>query len=436
MTAHAILGASSAKRWMNCPGSIELSKKFPEPPESQAAAHGSAAHALCEFCLINDEKPIDWLNHWINKEGDMYDPGDKAAEDDKAAYIIDAEMVDGVQLYLDTIYADMEALKKQGWDDYLLDVEKSFRLDFIRNDMFGTNDACLFVPGFTMKVYDFKYGKGHVVEAEKNEQLSYYGLGAIREHCWNEDVEMYDPALTPADVELIIVQPRAPHKDGPVRRWTTSTESLVEDFAAVLKEAADATAIPNAKLRSGSWCLFCRAKTGCPEIAAGVKEALGTDFDELDDDELEGEGLEATAKALIEDVVSDEYRLARAMKALPLLDMFAKAISGRVQKELQAGREIPGYKLVRKRSNRKWIDTDAAAEVLSLVYEEEEIYAPAKLLSFTQIEKLPGGKSIVADLVHKPEGGLTVAEIDDPREAVLSSVGDDFNDLEDEFSEE
>jgi hypothetical protein len=47
---HAILSASSAHRWMNCNPSARLEQEF-EDRETEAAAEGSAAHALAEHKL-------------------------------------------------------------------------------------------------------------------------------------------------------------------------------------------------------------------------------------------------------------------------------------------------------------------------------------------------------------------------------------------------
>lgn len=47
---HAKLSASSAHRWMNCNPSANLEREFADRT-SEAAAEGSAAHALCEHKL-------------------------------------------------------------------------------------------------------------------------------------------------------------------------------------------------------------------------------------------------------------------------------------------------------------------------------------------------------------------------------------------------
>ena len=48
--SHAILSASSSHRWMNCTPSARLEREFADR-ETEAAAEGTAAHALCEHKL-------------------------------------------------------------------------------------------------------------------------------------------------------------------------------------------------------------------------------------------------------------------------------------------------------------------------------------------------------------------------------------------------
>ncbi len=48
--SHAILSASSSHRWLNCSPSARLEQEFTDRG-SEAAAEGTAAHALCEHKL-------------------------------------------------------------------------------------------------------------------------------------------------------------------------------------------------------------------------------------------------------------------------------------------------------------------------------------------------------------------------------------------------
>jgi len=118
-----------------------------------------------------------------------------------------------------------------------------------------------------------------------------------------------------------------------------------------------------------------------------------------------------------------------------------KAIEGAIQRELLAGRPVEGKKLVRKRANRTFgvytedIDelTDAddnywdgmsAGDVEAIMESElgltrDQCYQPGKLKSPAQFEKMGKEvKKLVGEMAYKPEGGLTVADEDDPRPAV------------------
>ena len=60
--SHAILSASSSHRWLNCNPSARLEQEF-EDQETEAAAEGTAAHALCEHKLrkalkLRSKKPV------------------------------------------------------------------------------------------------------------------------------------------------------------------------------------------------------------------------------------------------------------------------------------------------------------------------------------------------------------------------------------------
>ena len=86
---HALLSPSSAHRWINCPGSVGLIKDIPEVM-SEYALEGSAAHILAQYCL---EDKNDAAKH----VGRMY------AVKEIDAYLIEKEMADYVQVYLNSV---------------------------------------------------------------------------------------------------------------------------------------------------------------------------------------------------------------------------------------------------------------------------------------------------------------------------------------------
>ena len=73
---HALYSPSSAHRWLECFGSVALTKYIPDVM-SPYALEGSAAHTLAKICL--EEK-----NDAVKHVGKMY------AVDEVDAYLIDA----------------------------------------------------------------------------------------------------------------------------------------------------------------------------------------------------------------------------------------------------------------------------------------------------------------------------------------------------------
>ena len=54
--AHAELGASVSSRWMNCPGSIQLARRFPQQESSVFAEAIGAPAAVGDPCPTDEPK--------------------------------------------------------------------------------------------------------------------------------------------------------------------------------------------------------------------------------------------------------------------------------------------------------------------------------------------------------------------------------------------
>jgi len=62
--SHAILGASSASRWIGCPGSVNAIAALPKREVERTSLYadeGTAAHNLAERCLREDIDPAHSL---------------------------------------------------------------------------------------------------------------------------------------------------------------------------------------------------------------------------------------------------------------------------------------------------------------------------------------------------------------------------------------
>lgn len=248
---HALCSASSAERWLECPGSVALSMTVPEPPTSPYALEGTKAHELSEKILH------EWIRNDYNID-DAFLTRLRAEED--------PEMLDYVMEY---VYACVSASMRF---DKTPTIRIEQRLTFDEGmGMFGTADFIatgLMEGRNTGVIVDLKYGKGKKVKTEGNPQLAYYAV-ALR-GCSKKKLER---------VVVQIVQPR-------IEGASTSIEFSKEDldsWGLKLTLGAEQALWMAAKAKlpvykEGSWCWFCPAKQVCPEIARRLGEKLAEQF--------------------------------------------------------------------------------------------------------------------------------------------------------------
>ncbi len=90
---------------------------------------------------------------------------------------------------------------------------------------------------------------------------------------------------------------------------------------------------------------------------------------------------------------------------------------------LDAGGEIPGWKLVEGRSNRRWIDEGKAIEAMKAAGIEEDKTYTKKVITITAAEKIAGkdGKKLLSKAIIKPEGKPVLAPESDKRKAIAKT---------------
>jgi hypothetical protein len=387
---HSPIGASGYHRWGKCPGSVSLSERAPKRPDSKYAKVGTAAHEVLERCYP-DGDPWDYLGKAMCNGVELAEEDIQAVED--AMNLIKDECANGKW----TVYKEVR-----------------FQLQALHPGLFGTCDICLMSEDFKkLKIIDYKHGSGVLVEAEENPQLLYYALGAINE--LYDDVELlggWGKAFR--EIEIGIIQPRAYHVDGPYRKWSPAASKL-DEFAAELKRDADAALKPGAELVAGDHCRFCPALSICPQITNHTTELAQADFSVIASPTLpKVEGMTAE-------------QMERVMNFTPIIKEWLDEIHNRAYQMLERGEEVPGYKLVKKRSNRKWQDEEEAADMLSLYVSEDDLYKK-KMVSPAQAEKLLNKeqKKAIEPYIIKPESGNTIAPMHDKRAMVAGSANNDF----------
>ncbi len=379
---HATLGASSAKRWRNCPGSVRLIAAIGERDSSSDASRaGTAAHALMELCLTKNVSPD--IYEGMTLEG----------------VVVDEEMIG----YTTPMVDYCRSLPGVGH------VEVRFDLSAISGGipLYGTCDYMAYdEANKRVEIVDFKSGSGVMVDAIGNDQLAYYALGAV--------LKLGHPV---EEIILTIVQPRGFHDAGPIRSDSMTYVELME-FGAALIADAKATLAPDAPLHAGSWCRWCAAAGACPEQHRVAVELAQIRFNPI------ASMPEPTPPALL----SVEERL-RVMEIFPMIKTWMRDVERSIGEMLEQGLDIPGWKLVERRAVRRWAnERDTEAWLLAQGLGGMDIHEPSVLKSPAQIEKVlgKGGKKLIEDRVTKQSSGLAMVPITDPRPEVASLASHSF----------
>jgi len=125
------------------------------------------------------------------------------------------------------------------------------------------------------------------------------------------------------------------------------------------------------------------------------------------------------------------------MKATDLIEGWCKAVRAKVESELFAGHQVPGYKLVDGRQGaRSWADENEAEKLLkSFRLKEAQMY-DFKLISPTTAEKVlkvasPKRWTKAQALISRSDGKPSVAPESDKRPAlVVKPTADEFEVVE------
>ncbi len=389
---HSLLGASSAHRFMACPGSVALidqayrSGAISRDASSAYADEGTRAHKLAEDIL---RAGLVAPSLEIVKSLDS-ELGKTKAD----------EMLACVKTYVsDVWHAFNYGGPTERAGEIVFKVEHKLQLD-MGEDLFCTCDCYLYKEATrTLWVWDYKHGAGKPVDAEGNVQLLYNALGALGEL----------QGRVVSDVVLTIVQPRCDHVDGPVRRWEVSLLELL-DFEDELRQTVELIKAGNTYLHAGKHCQFCPVKFNCPELHKNALMVAGDEFEVLEKGGIHTPLPEPSC------LTSEE--LGKRLTFIAWLQVYAGGLYTYAMREAERGRCPEGWKLVEKRARRKWIDEEKAR---GEIVQSWGATNTLQLKSPAQVEKFVGkGKfSTYAERLVKAESsGLKLVPASDKAKAV------------------
>lgn len=375
---HAILSASSAKRWMSCPPSARLEEKLKErfgDRSSPFAEEGTRAHSLSELKL---QKELGLINDFSYKAQRAQMTG------------VDNEMEWATDRYVDVVMQKYYEAKKT-CSDALIFIEQ--RLDFSNwvPHGFGTGDVVI-VSDQILDVCDLKYGKGVPVFAENNPQARCYGLGAFA---------AYGELYSFPKVRNTIIQPRLDS----VTEETLTREELLNWAEQELQPAAELAWEGKGEFNPGDHCKFCAARALCYHRAAKCMQIFDT-------------GMQTPG------ILPDE-EIPRILEVADVAEAWIKDIRDYAKSQALKGQHWPGFKLVAgRRPPRKWTDAEAVIDQLSRAgYSDEQIYKPRELINPGEAEKLlgkPAFRAILGQFSVQGDGAPTLVPESDKRLSINS----------------
>lgn len=374
---HALLGPSSAHRWLSCTPSARLEEGLPDTGSSYAT-EGTLAHRLGELLLRAEYEGADITEELAEVQADpQYSPAMMEHMEGYAAFVAER-------------YADA----KSHCPDPRLYVEQRIDVSEYVPDGFGTTDCVIIADGL-MDVIDLKYGAGIPVSAEDNPQMKIYALGCLLAFSLFYEITA---------IRMTIYQPRLDSISTAVID-RDKLEAWAEQF--LKPRAAQAYAGEGPFAPGEMPCKWCKAGATCKARAEYQLELAAKDFQDA--------------------ALMDNDEIAEVLERLPGLLAWAKQVKDYAEDAaINHGEKFPGFKVVEGRANRRYVNEGAIARRLKKAgFATADIYKPKELLGITAMEKLVGAKKLaelVGGLIEKPAGSPTLVPMSDKRPELNSAA--------------
>lgn len=373
--SHSMIPPSSAGIWGKpggCTGWVIMAQTYPEPVENCAAKEGTASHEIAE--RMNQANAKARVGYPTKDEvvGSITSNG----------VVFTEEMYDAAEMFADDVAMVMRETSVFGGPH--LGIERRIEAKRIHELSFGTADAFLYARNQgRIYIWDYKFGF-EVVEAYENWQSINYLAGIIEELEINGHVEQH------TTVHVRIVQPRAFHRDGPIREWVVKASDLRAHFN-ILQANAHKALGPDAEYKTGSHCKHCPGRHACP---AALKAGLG-----LYEVAAQTVPVELSAEAL-----AVQYSIVqRARKQLEYLE---SGFEEQIKELIRKGANVQGYCVEERVGRERW--AKPVAEVIALGDMLGHNLRKGGAITPNQARKLGIDDAVIMAYSEKPKTGLKI----------------------------
>lgn len=376
---HSRIAPSAMHLTLACPGSLQLQEQTPAAPDTEEILEGRAAHHIAAFAAASGvPHPI---GHKFNHAG--------------RDWTVTPDMYDGAALWASVVSRAAH-------------IEQKVACKRIHPECWGTPDAWQFwqrdamLPRALLRVWDYKYGH-RWVDAFQNLQLGTYAIGILE----SLDISPGDDSV---DVELIVVQPRAYHRSGPVQTYSTTAFALNDAVLKPARAAVVSALVSDPITNTSPACLDCKARHACGTLQRAAANVI--DFSMTADLAPLSTHTAATELAIVDE-------------AMERLKARRTGLFGQCEAAARAGERVPFYSMQPGKALLKWNPDVTVAEVDQLgAVIGLDLKKPAELLTPTQAGDLLHRKGVDRKVIDqyatRQPGGVSLKRDDDTARKVFA----------------
>lgn len=375
---HSIL-APSSKEWFHC-GYATRFLAVKEEETNDASEFGTECHDLAAH-YIRESLKLEDFDSKENTSIDEIKKGFKHYSD---------EMERLATGYANFVISTVDYEAKRTGEKPVVLIEQLLEMDYAPNAQ-GTLD-CAVIAGDTLTIIDNKTGFIKVTAfdeelVEINSQLGIYA---------NQAYKNYKGFYPIKHIRLVIYQERIHN----ISEYTLTAEELVRWEREKLIPAAMNALSDEPVARSGVWCKYCPGRNCCKKRAQDI--------------------MQTAVKLKKPDLMTDE-EIEEVLPALDGIICYCEDIKAYcLKKAVEGGKKWKGYKLVESQTKRKITDEAAVGRILTEAGYDP--YAPRKLMSITELQKLVGKEQfteLIGGYIAKPKGQAVLAPETDARDEIM-----------------